>query len=73
MSRTGEYKRIDPTLKLKPHCCKCSILLSNTAPHNTSTIDINWCDGCYQKYVGLSNCCDAPIINGRCNDCKENI
>lgn len=19
-----------------------------------------------------SNCCDAPVINGRCSDCKEN-
>ena len=44
-----KYKRIDPILKMKPHCCRCAIILSNTEPYNTSTIDPQWCDECYQK------------------------
>lgn len=60
-----KYKRIDPILKTKPHCCRCAIILSNTEPYNTSTIDPQWCDECYQKCFDLSSCCDAKIVNDR--------
>jgi len=31
------------------------------------------CSLCFESTEEFSNCCDAPILLGRCSDCKENI
>ncbi len=60
--------------KILLRCEKCMIIFHNNHIYNTlSNFDDNLCVECYEKYTGMSNCCDYLIENGRCSnkECLE--